>query len=54
MNPLILDIIEDDGRLELIGDITTDVSIETLQEYQHDENIIIREEAKLALSRRQY
>jgi hypothetical protein len=52
MNPIILDIVGEDGRLDLAGDIEIKASVEELKEYLHDANRLIRAEADLALDRR--
>ena len=52
MNPLIFDIIVEDDRLEGFEDIDREPPIELLQKYLADDNPIVRQEAALALQRR--
>ena len=52
VNPYIIKIMEEDGRLEWVGDMDGKPSLELLQEYASDDNPIVRQEAELALQRR--
>ena len=52
INPLIFLMMVEDGRLEGLEDIHKEPSIELLQKYLSDDNPIVRQEAALALQRR--
>ena len=52
MNPTILNMMDEDSRLEGLEDIDKEPPIELLQKYSSDDNPIIRQEAELALQRR--
>lgn len=52
MNPFILSMMEEDGRLERFEDIDEEPSLELLKKYSSDNNPIVRLEAERALSKR--
>ena len=52
MNPCIIHMMEEDGRFEGVEDIYSEPSLELLQKYLADDNPIVRQEAALALQRR--
>ena len=51
MNPYIVNMMEEDGRLEGFEDIDKEPSLGQLKKYLSDENPIVRSEAELTLKR---
>ena len=52
MNPAIISIMEEDGRLKELDDINREPSMTLLKKYLSDNNFVVRQEAELALQKR--